>query len=271
MDTTTIIELLPPTITLILTSLFGLMIGIFVEKFKNRYRVIDYSIRSQKIIPPLSKNLGGNLSIKINEKEVKTLKITTIEIENKSSIDLENIIVTFSLSNDCYFQGNEAFLTKIFSSLYWTPNYNSFFSEVVEKFNSSEDKDNIPIDLQNSINYLLSNREYLIPVFNRKEKAIFNFLIEDPIDGSKGFIYPSIVHKSVKFVLKSDIEKKNQRDLWIGIIIGMIVVAIVIILMVLSNPTQKLLIICSALVGFSYSIVGSLLLRGARKIISFFK
>src|SRR5690554_2257815 len=98
METETIIRLIPPTISLIVTSLFGLFVGVFIEKFKNRYRTIEYSIKSQKIIPPLSENLGGQLSIKLNDRVVNTLKVTTVEIENRSSIDLENVVVRFSLS-----------------------------------------------------------------------------------------------------------------------------------------------------------------------------
>ena len=106
MDPETLIRLIPPTISLIVTSLFGLLVGVLVEKFKNRFRTVEYSIRSQKIIPPLSQNLGGQLSIKLNDRLTNTLKVTTVEIENKNSIDLENIVVRFSLSHNSWFQGN---------------------------------------------------------------------------------------------------------------------------------------------------------------------
>jgi len=276
MDTETLIKLIPPTITLIVTSLFGLLIGVLVEKFKNRFRTLEYSIRSQKIIPPLSQNLGGQLSIKLNDRVSNTLKVTTVEIENKNSIDLENIVVRFSLSHNSWFQGNEAFFAKNFNGLFWTPNYSENFNNVLNDYNSCEndpDKNEklVPADLQKRIDYVLSNRDYLIPVFNRKDKAVFNFLIEDPLDGSDGYLFPTVIHKSVNFIQKSDDEKKKQKDLWIGVAIGIVFVIIMITMLVIKYPDKKGLTIWSAVIGFSYSIVGYLILHGFRKIKLFFK
>ncbi len=275
MNTETILKLIPPTITLIVTSIFGLLIGVLVEKFKNRFRTIEYSIRSQKIIPPLSQSLGGQLSIKLNNREVNTLKVTTVEIENKNSIDIENIIVRFSLSHNSWFQGNEAFLSKNYSGLFWTQAYSDTFNQVLEEYNACEinqanNEKIISNELQPRIDYVLANRDYIIPVFNRRDRAIFNFLIEDPLDGSDGFIFPTIVHKSVNFVHKSDDLKQKQKDLWYGVLIGVIIVAFVIALISIEFPEQKCLIIWSAVVGFSYSIVGYLILYGFRRIKSFF-
>lgn len=276
METETLIKLIPPTISLIVTSLFGLLIGVLVEKFKNRFRTIEYSIRSQKIIPPLSENLSGQLTIKLDNREINTLKVVTVEIENKNSIDLENIVVRFTLGQNSWFQSNEAFISNNFSWLYWTMGYSENFNQIVKEHNSIQlnpetGLKDIPTELQNRIDYVLANRDYLIPVFNRKDKAIFNFLIEDPIDGTEAGVFPSIVHKSVNFVEKSDDDRQKLRDLWTGIGIGIIIVVIVIALMVVQNPTQKTLIIVSAIIGFSYSILGYLILFGYKKIRTFFK
>ncbi len=275
MEKEILISLIPPTITLIITSLFGLFVGVLVEKFRNRFRTIEYSIRSQRIIPPLSNNLGEQISIKLNDREINTLKVATVEIENVNSIDIENVIVRFSLGRNSWFQGNEAYISKNFTNLNWMQNYTDNFEEVVKDYSScvTDEKGEkiISEELQNRINYVLGNRDYIIPVFNRKEKAIFNFLIEDPIDGSEAGIFPSIVHKSVNFIQKSDDAKQKQRDLWLVVGIGTIVVSIIVILIVLQNPEQRNLIILSAIVGLSYSTFGILLLFGFRKIKSFFK
>ncbi|WP_319479624.1 hypothetical protein [uncultured Draconibacterium sp.] len=275
METETLIKLLPPTITLIMTSLFGLLVGVLVEKFKNRFRIIEYSINSQKIIPPLSQNLGGQLTIKLNEREIKTLKVITVEIENKNSIDFENLVVKFTLGANSWFQGNEAFIANNFSWLYWTPDFATEFSNVVEENNNCENNPDtglkiIPDVLQRRIDYVLANRNYLIPVFNRKEKAVFNFLIEDPIDGTEGHIFPSVIHKSVNFIEKSDDEKQKQKDLWISFTIGVVIVAVIIFFVIQKNTEQSTLIIWSAIVGFSYSFVGYGLLYGFRRIKTFF-
>ena len=276
MDNETLLKLIPPTITLVVTSLFGLFVGVLIEKFKNRYRTISYSIFTQKVKPSLSENLGGHLKISLGDREIDTLKVVTVEIENKSSIDIENVAVKFTLGKGAYFQGNEGFLQKNFSWLYWTADYSSYYDKVLADNNETETDEEsglkiIPDELQQRIDFVLANRNYLIPVFNRKENAIFNFLIEDPIDGIEAQIFPSIVHKSIDFVENVDNEKQALKDIWIGVGIGLFIVAIVVTGIVYYNQDQRSLIIWSSIVGISYSIVGYLILYGYRKIRSFFK
>jgi uncharacterized integral membrane protein len=276
METETLLKFIPPTISLIVTSLFGLLVGILIEKFKNRYRTIEYSIRSQKIKPPLSQSLGGSLSIKLNNREINTLKVATVEIENKNNIDFENIVVRFSIGPNSWFQSNEAYISKNYSPLFWTLPYSNNYDQIVNEYNACEvDPQNgdkiISNELQQRINFVLANRDYLIPVFNRKDKAVFNFLIEDPADGNEGYIFPSIVHKSINFIKKSDSKKQEQKDLWISVIIGIIFVALIITVIVLNNKEQSSVIIWSAVVGISYSIVGYLLLNAFRRIKAFFR
>ncbi|MAY83321.1 MAG: hypothetical protein CMP59_04230 [Flavobacteriales bacterium] len=259
-----------------MTSLFGLFVGVLIEKFKNRYRTITYSIFSQKVKPSLSENLGGHLKISLGDREIDTLKVVTVEIENKSSVDIENVEVKFTLGKGAYFQGNEGFLQKNFSWLYWNYDFNNIYNKVLEDNNNTQTDNQtglkiIPDELQQRIDFVLTNRNYLIPVFNRKEKAIFNFLIEDPVDGVEAKIFPSIVHKSINFIESVNDDKQALKDIWIGVGIGLIFVAAVITGVVHFNQEHKNLIIWSAVIGISYSIVGYLILYGFRKIRSFFK
>ncbi|MCK3684227.1 hypothetical protein [Maribellus sp. YY47] len=277
MDKQTLINLIPPTITLIVTSLFGLFVGILVERFKNRFRTLNYEIKTQKVTPPLSNNLGGQLRITLNERVVTTLKVATIELENKNSIDLENLSIRFTLGLGAIFQGNEGFIVSSFSPLLWTQQFSNSFNDVLSHYSElPDDPDNenlkiIPREFQPSIDFVTSNRDYFIPVLNRGDKAIFNFLIEDPIDGTNAGIYPTIVHKSVTLVEKTNEVKQRQRDLWISIAIGFIYVCIVVGFIIKSNQESTALIVWSALIGLSYSIVGYFILIGFKKIRKFFR
>ena len=83
MNPETINSLIPPTITLIVTSLFGLLVGILAEKFKNRLRIITYDIYTRDLKPNLSKNLSGDLKITLNERVIDSLRTAYVEFENK--------------------------------------------------------------------------------------------------------------------------------------------------------------------------------------------
>jgi len=275
MNPETINSLIPPTITLIVTSLFGLLVGILAEKFKNRLRIITYDIYTRDLKPNLSKNLSGDLKITLNERVIDSLRTAYVEFENKNNIDLENIVVKFKISQGAVFQGSEGYLSNSLSWLSWTDNHNTNFQNVLSEYNAlpadEQGIKQIPEDLQNRINYVNQNQEYLIPVFNRKETAHFNFVFEDPFDGTSANLFTSIVHKSVKLERKIEDEKAEKRHLWTAVSIGTVLVVIVLSLMSYFYPTQKSLIIIAGIVGFSYSIVGFLILGIYKRIRGYFK
>ena len=275
MNPETLNSLIPPTITLIVTSLFGLLIGILVEKFKNRLRIITYDIYTKNLKPNLSKNLSGNLKITLNERVIDSLRTAYVEFENKNNIDLENIVIKFNISQGAVFQGSEGSLSNSLSWLSWTDSHNTNFQSVLADYNAlpadNEGIKQIPDDLQNRINFVNQNQEYLIPVFNRKETAHFNFVFEDSFDGTSANLFTSIVHKSVKLERKIEDEKAEKKHLWTAISIGTILVIIILSLMSYYYPNQKSLIIVAGIIGFSYSLVGFLILGIYKRIIGYFK
>ena len=112
--------------------------------------------------PPLSENLGGQLKITLNSRVISTLRVITVELENQNNIDLENVIVHFSLIHGI-FQGNEGYLSKTFSWLFWVPKFYDSFVDIVNKFtnvpiNQETQLREIPDDLQKNINFINSNR-----------------------------------------------------------------------------------------------------------------
>lgn len=117
---------------------------------------------------------------------------------------------------------------------------------------------------------MLSCREYLIPVLNRKESAIFNFLVEDSYSDSNCPIYLGLLHKSIKLVPKMDYEKANRKNLWRSICIGILFVIIVLFIMCYYNSGISVFIVISGLIGMSYSIIGVLLYSFYKKLCNFF-
>ena len=197
------------------------------------------------------------------------------EFENKNNVDLENVIIKFNISSGAVFRGSEGYLRNSLSWLNWTENHNNYFQRVHADFNALPIEENglrqIPDELQNQINYVNQNQEYLIPVLNRKETAHFNFLFEDPLDGSTAILNTSITHKSVKLERKIDDDKVSKRNLWTAVGIGTTLVIIILLILSYYYPGNKTLIFISGVVGFSYSIVGYLILEIYKRIRDFLK
>ncbi|UGU15967.1 hypothetical protein LS482_20095 [Sinomicrobium kalidii] len=275
MTSETINSLFPSTISLIVTSLFGLLVGILVEKFKNRLRIITYEIYTQNLKPDLSPSLAGKIQITLDNRVIHSLRTIYFKFENKSNVDLENVAIKFSIGPGAFIQSGEGYLSNDSSWLKWTESHNTFFENVLAEYTNlpvdESGKKNISDELKNRINHIYSTQEFLVPVFNRNESAHFNFLLEDPLDGSLANLLPSIVHKSVKLERKIDDDKAAKQNLWTAVSIGTIIVIIVLSLMIYSNPPQTILIIVAGIVGFSYSIIGYLILGIYKRIRAFFK
>lgn len=268
-------KIIPPTIALIFTSAFGLIVGILVEKFKNRLRIITYDIHTQNIKPNLSNNLVGNLKITLANREIDSLKTAYVELENRNNIDLEDVVVKFWLSPNAVFRGNEGYLQNNLSWLLWTPLFNNRYQDILNEFNALPIDDNgnkiIPDDLQTRINSINGHQEFLIPVFNRKDVARFNFLYEDPFDGTEANLTLSIVHKSVSLVKKTNENKQATKDLWTSIIIGFIISTILISTLIYNFPSQKVLILSASIIGILYSVFGHLVLGAFKRLKSYFR
>ena len=198
-----------------------------------------------------------------------------VEFENKNNVDLENIAIRFNISSGAVFQGSEGYVRNSLSWLNWTEQHNDIFQDVLSEFNALPTDENglkqIPDNLQNRINYVNQNQEYLIPVFNRKDTAHFNFLFEDPLDGSTAILYTSINHKSVRLERKVDDDKVAKKNLWTAVGIGTALVIIILAILSYNYPEHKTLIIISGIVGFSYSIVGYFILGIYKRIKEYFK
>lgn len=275
MNIETLYSFIPTTISLVVTSLFGLLVGVLVEKFKNRLRVIKYNVYTQDVKPNLSRNLSGDLKITLNNRVIDSLRIAHVELENKNNIDLVNIKVKFLLNNRGIFQGTEGSLSNSLSWLNWSKNHNDTFQAVLSEYNSLSENEGgekeVSDDLQNRIDYVNSNQEYLIPVFNRKETAHFTFLFEDALNGVTSDLHVSILHESVKLEMKLDDEKEAAQRLKISVLIGIVITATVITLLCYNYPRQKSLIIIVGIIGFSNTLIGMLILWVYRQITAFFK
>lgn len=94
MDKETIIKLIPSTIAMIVTAIFGLVVGVLVEKFKKPLPDNYILIRTQKVTPALSENLMVVQAIPIATlpltSELKLWKNGKDEMQNEIQIHRNN-------------------------------------------------------------------------------------------------------------------------------------------------------------------------------------
>jgi len=253
--------LIPTTISLIITGFASLVIGVYLEKFKNRTSILTRKITSQPIAYSSKDEYWGHISVYYNDYEAKNLNFFTIEIYNNSSRDLADIVIDLKVDNDSMILATNGYLDFSNSPLLLTNDYFQYYVEV-SKRNQEEEarikrgeiKSKDPT-LANELKYVTTLKKYIVPVFNRQTKATFNVLVEN----FKG-IYPTvtadIIQKSIKLVNYENEAQKEKRTMHFGIGIGLVIFAIAIGILLYTYDNSRPAIIWTTVFAMTSSVIG---------------
>jgi hypothetical protein len=253
--------LIPTTISLIITGLASLVIGVYLEKFKNRTSILTRKITSQPIAFSSKDEYWGHISVYYNEYEAKNLNFFTIEIYNNSSKDLADVVIDLKVDNDSMILANNGYLDFSNSPLLLT---NDYFEYYVDVSNRNQDEEtrikkgeikSKDLILANELKYVTTLKKYIVPVFNRQTKATFNLLVEN----FKG-IYPTvtadIIQKSIKLVDHENEAQRERRTLLYGIGIGLVIFTISICVLLYNYENSKPAIIWTTVFAMTSTVLG---------------
>lgn len=182
-----------PLVVSIISLVCGAIITIIITNVRNKSGVFGYTTFFNRIGLSADDIIFGSVRVNWQGHEVRNLYSYTIEVENATLRDYENIV--FKLFSD---PGttmlNEK--TEILNSPYivvWSNSYQQR-TRVAEGQAPSEQQ----------INEYHHNREYEVPVFNRGQKIRFTYLCTRPNDDLEPNILLSTLTRGVRL--------KRQRD-----------------------------------------------------------
>lgn len=258
-------SLIPTTISLVVTGLASVIIGIYLEKFKSRIIRLSRRITSQPIAYASQDEYWGHIKVLYNNHEAKNLNLFTIEIRNESSRDVTDVIVDLKVDNDSMILASNGFLNNSNTSLLLTSDYFQYYMDVTERNNKElQDVDRGKIqetardpNLAREVKYVTSLKKYIIPVLNRNKVATFNVLVEN----FKG-IYPSVttevIQEGIQLSDFVDDNEKNKKIILYSIGIGLILFSIGFVMILNAHPDSKTEIILTGVLGLTYSLFGAL-------------
>lgn len=265
-STATLVEkIIPPTITLLVTTSISILVGVYLEKFKNKLIFLKYTISFSQLGTSIQDSYWGNIEVTYNGALTKYLNFVTITLINDSSNDVpKDIYLDIWVNPQAQILGFSGNYNEIGNAISLEANYQARFnnaSQALSDLNAKKVTDPTLVmsnDLKQEIEWVMKNRRVHLPIFNRNSSANINLLVES-LDGTMPNVYPSVLQTSVKLIKQEDSEIQKKNKAFQINIYSAVVYVIGLILIFISYPENKIVITLTVLIGAIAFFVARLL------------
>jgi hypothetical protein len=151
-------------LAIIFGGLGGVATAFFTQKVLNKRGLFSYFVNHNRVGVSSQDSVFGNVSVTWNGKAVDHLFLSTIELNNESLEDYENVVIQ-TYSNDTSLHTESTQIIGTPNLLEWTESYKRKL-EVPEGGEATETQ----------LNIYRGQREHLIPVFNRGQKVRITYM-----------------------------------------------------------------------------------------------
>lgn len=265
-STATLVEkIIPPTITLLVTTSISILVGVYLEKFKSKLIFLKYTISFSQLGTSIQDSYWGNIEVTYNGALTKYLNFVTITLINDSSNDVpKDIYLDIWVNPQAQILGFSGNYNEIGNAISLEANYQARFnnaSQALSDLNAKKVTDPTLVmsnDLKQEIEWVMKNRRVHLPIFNRNSSANINLLVES-LDGTMPNVYPSVLQTSVKLIKQEDSEIQKKNKAFQINIYSAVVYVIGLILIFISYPENKIVITLTVLIGAIAFFVARLL------------
>jgi hypothetical protein len=269
-------DIAPPTISLIVTSIISLSIGVYLEKFKNRLTFIKYKISYESIATANYNDYWGKIEVFYNDRKTNHLNFITIYLTNDSNRDFKDLYVDLRVDNSSSIKGSHAYYIDSEKLVLLEQTYYDGLINVIEKekIDSQKKEENpeyqTPLSLQDEINYYQRNQKYYLPVFNRDSEIRLNILVEN-FEAKIPKVNIDIKHIGLKLIEEEDKYVMERKSGITAIIYGLSIFIIIAIGLGFIYPGSLTPIIILGIVGALYIIIGAFISKPIQSILNYFK
>ena len=266
-------NILPITISLTVTGVISLFIGIYLEKFKNKLTFIKYKIIYQPLATSNYNSSWGDIEVLYNGKSTFHLNFVTINIINDSNKDFQNLYLDLWVDENSSINGHNAFYDESRKSILLENSHYAGLANTLEKakvYSEENPNSDYPQDLFNIMNYYKKNQIYFLPILNRKTSITLNVLVSNN-DNGVPLLNVDIKHLGLKLIETEDEQEKQNKEgrMYIYYGLGIFVFTVIILLIAYIESYEPILIL--GFVGFLNIIFGVLLFRFIQLVKMFFR
>jgi len=265
-STATLVEkIIPPTITLLVTTSISILVGVYLEKFKSKLIFLKYTMSFSQLGTSIQDSYWGNIEVTYNGIVTKYLNFVTITLINDSSNDVQkDLYLDIWVNPQAQILGFSGNYNEIGNAISLEANYQARFniaSQALSDLNTKKLTDPTLVmsnELKQEIEWVMKNRRVHLPIFNRNSSANINLLVES-LDGTMPNVYPSILQTSVTLIKQEDSEIQKKAKTFQINIYSAIVYIIGLVLIFISYPESKIIISLTVLIGCIAFFVARLL------------
>lgn len=243
-----------PLIVSVISLIVGSLLTILVSNLRNKLGVLAYTAVWNRIGISADDDVFGPVRVHWQGHQVRNLFVYTIEIENFSTLDYENIAI------HCY-SGADTIILSERTQVIGEPRIVNWSPEFQQRLHvpAGESASKAQIDEYNH------NRKYLLPVFNRGQKLNFTFLCTKPSDDKDPGIFLSTSSKGVRlkrlrapFVILNPI---FGVPIPVALVRGIVIALIVVVLCGLFLDSVWIAAVLSMAIGLTGQVFGAVLYR----------
>ncbi len=240
-----------------LSILFGGLAGVITawitQRVLNKRGLFSYFVTHNRVGITTEDTTFGNVSVTWNGSSIRHLFFSIIELTNNSLNDYENVIIRTYTDNTTLLSES----TQIID----TPNILEWSEKFKKQLHVEEGATATPA--QNEI--YNSQREYLIPVFNRSQKINISYLNSANSEETPS-IWLSATVKGVKVKFRQPVPlilgESQPLAALVGVVIGLL--SLIPLVLLVSNPWVIALL--AIVYGFIAQLPGALFIKTVRKI-----
>ncbi|QES93102.1 hypothetical protein F0358_10490 [Empedobacter brevis] len=266
-------NIIPITISLTVTGVISLFIGVYLEKFKNKLTYVKYKINYQPLATSNYNSSWGDIEVLFNGKSTFHLNFVTINVINDSNKDFQNLYLDLWVDENSSINGHNAYYDESRKSILLENSHYSGLVNTLEKaklYSEKNDNSNYPQDLLDLMKYYQKNQKYFLPILNRKTSITINVLVSNN-DNGLPVLNVDIKHLGLKLIEAEDeYEKQNKEGrMYVYYGLGIFVFTVITLLIAYTESYEPILIL--GFVGFLYIIFGVILYRFVQLVKMFFR
>ena len=240
-------------LSIVFGGLAGILTAWITQRVLNKRGLFSYFVNHNRVGISTEDTIFGNVSVTWNSNPIKHLFFSTLELKNESLNDYENVIIRTYTNNTTLLSES----TQIVD----TPN----ILEWTEKFKDQLHVENGASPTGAQIAIYNSQREYLIPVFNRSQVIRISYLNSANSDEVPS-IWLSATVKGVKVKFRVPLKQIYGVPQPLAALTGVIIGILCILPLVLFVSNSWVVALSAITYGFVAQVPGALFIKMVRKV-----
>jgi len=159
----------------LVSLLAGALITTIITRLSNKTKRLRYSTRTERLALSADDPIFGSVRVTWASREVRNLYLVSVEVENSSNVDFENVDLKIYVETQTNLLGERTSVTGSPYIVNWSDAYGLQLA--------------VPAGAQptpQQMEIYLHNREYLVPVLNRGQVLNFSYLCTRADDAQPG-------------------------------------------------------------------------------------